>query len=457
MIINILRKLEVNRAVLYNSLSQGWSILAGPVTMLLIAYRLSAEEQGYYYTFSSVLALEVFVELGLVTVIVQVASHEWAFLQRDTSGRIVGDTHALSRLASLTRFALRWYFVCGLIIMGALSAGGYLFFLSRPHPEIAWQIPWFLLCFMAGLALMMSPVFSIIEGCNQVDSIYSFRFVQGALSSLAVIGSISLGFGLYALAIAAVVRFAAGIAYLLVKYFVFLKQLLTCAITSRIDWLEEVWPFQWRIGISWLSGYFIFSIFTPVMFYYHGPTVAGQMGMTWGIIVMIESVSNAWLNTRMPLFGILIAQHNYAELDRIFRRLFLITVGIAATLALILWVVYFGLQASDLEIRRRLLPMLPMTLFLLHRIINVAVSAMALYLRAHKQEPMMIPSVIGALLAGPSTWLLGAAYGPTGAAAGILAIGLIWGIPSTCYVFTKYRKKWHSEPGSMSIDRVVLL
>lgn len=449
----LLRKLEVNRAVFHSIMSIGWSALAGPLTMLIIAYWLTAEQQGYYYTFSSVLVLQIFVELGLATVIVQVTSHEWAFLKRDANGKISGDTRALSRLASLARFALRWYFVCGIIVMGVLSVGGYLFFMAKPHPEISWQMPWFSLCFVAGLALMMSPLFSIIEGCNQVASIYSFRFVQGVLSSLAVIVSMLLGLGLYALAIAALMRIASGVVFISWKHYNTIFQLLTFQIVDRINWSKEVWPFQWRIGISWLSGYFIFSIFTPVMFYYHGAKVAGQMGMTWAIVSMIGSVSYPWITTRMPQLGILIAHHQYAELDRLFSRLFRITVGIAAVLSLVVWLLIYGLHLSDLKIGDRLLSMLPVTLLLIHRILNVMIDDMALYLRAHKREPMMIPSVVGAILAGTSTWLLGAAYGPTGAAAGFLALGIIWGMPSCLFIFFRCRKKWHNESPRNNICR----
>jgi len=41
-VIGLLRRLEVNRAVFFSILTQGWSALAGPVTMLVIAHWLSA-------------------------------------------------------------------------------------------------------------------------------------------------------------------------------------------------------------------------------------------------------------------------------------------------------------------------------------------------------------------------------------------------------------------------------
>lgn len=439
----ILRRFEVNRAVFFSVLTQGWSALAGPATMLVIAHWLTAVEQGFYYTFSSVLALQVFVELGLVTVIVQVASHEWAFLKREPDGRISGDLRALSRLASLLRFALKWYAVSGLLVMVGLSVGGFIFFSAKPHPEIAWQWPWFALCGIAGLALMMSPIFSVIEGCNQVASIYSFRFTQGILNSLAVIVSLLLGLGLYALAVAALVRFMCGLMFIAWKHRVFIRQILTTGITERINWLGEVWPFQWRIGVSWMSGYFIFSIFTPVMFYYHGPKVAGQMGMTLTLVAAIEALAAAWIGTRTPQFGMLIAQKQYTELDRLFRRLLRVTLSLAAICALGVFGLVYGLQTARLPLADRVLPLLPVALLLGQKILNVAVADMALYLRAHKSEPLMLSSIISAVLVGLSTWVLGAHYGPTGAAAGFLTVSVVWGFPSCYYVFQHYRAIWH--------------
>lgn len=34
----------------------------------------------------------------------------------------------------------------------------------------------------------------------------------------------------------------------------------------RVSWKTEIWPLQWRIALSWLSGYFIFQLFTPILF-----------------------------------------------------------------------------------------------------------------------------------------------------------------------------------------------
>jgi O-antigen/teichoic acid export membrane protein len=69
---------------------------------------------------------------------------------------------------------------------------------------------------------------------------------------------------------------------------------------------------------------------------------------------------------------------------------------------------------------------------------------MAWYLRAHKREPMMLPSLIGGILAGLSTWVLGEKYGPTGAAAGFLALGIFFVLPVTAAVFISCKRAWHA-------------
>ena len=97
----LLNRTEVDQAVIFVLLNRGWQILTMPATLFLIAKHFSPEVQGFYYTFVSVLALQSFLELGFVIVIINVSSHEWAHLRLDEAGNIVGRQEALSRLASL--------------------------------------------------------------------------------------------------------------------------------------------------------------------------------------------------------------------------------------------------------------------------------------------------------------------------------------------------------------------
>jgi len=440
------KSVDANPAVVFSLLTQAWSTVTGLATLLVIARWLTPVEQGYYYTFNSVLALQVFMELGLTTVIIQVASHEWARLKREQSGYISGDATALSRLASLLRFALRWYVIAGFAVMVGLGYSGVLFFSATPDSQIAWRGAWLFLCGAAGLSLMTSPLLSVMEGCNQIASIYSFRLLQGVLSSVAVIACVLLGYGVWALGAGAIVRLICAVAFVAAKHRVFIAQLLATPTPERIDWRTELWPFQWRIAVSWLCGYFIFSIFTPVMFHYFGPKVAGQTGMTLTLAMAIEALAYPWIGTRVPQFGILIARKQFRELDTLFRRQLTVGLGITSACAIIALGVVWWAQAAQLPIAARVLPPLALGMFLGQRVVNFGINAMAIYLRAHKAEPLMLPSLGTAVFVAASTFTLGVHYGPTGAAAGFLGVTTVWAFPACILIFQRCRAKWHYEP-----------
>src|ERR1035441_4566872 len=72
--------LGLDRAVGFTVLARFWGSAAGLVTVLLIARFLSPAEQGYYYTFGSLVAMQMIFELGFSFVILQLASQERARL-----------------------------------------------------------------------------------------------------------------------------------------------------------------------------------------------------------------------------------------------------------------------------------------------------------------------------------------------------------------------------------------
>src|ERR1700719_2062578 len=86
----ILRFMGIDRAIGYTVLARGWAALAGLVSLLLIARTLSPAEQGYYYTFGSLVALQIVFELGFSYVILQLASHERAELSISSDYEING-------------------------------------------------------------------------------------------------------------------------------------------------------------------------------------------------------------------------------------------------------------------------------------------------------------------------------------------------------------------------------
>ena len=440
----LLHQAEIDRAVLFAILARTWGVAAGPVTALFIATKFTPALQGYYYTFMSLLGLQVFAELGLGTVIIQFASHEWSRLGLDDRGRIIGDKSSLSRLVTLAQAALKWYLAAGIIVILGLGLGGNIFFSQSPGAIINWRWPWYTLCFLTGINLSLVPIWSLLEGCNQVSKVYFYRFFQGLCTTLSIWLAISLGAKLWIASFSSLAGFICAATFIRRDFWNFFKILFFARPTGqRLHWRSEILPMQWRIALSWISGYFAFSLFTPILFQYQGPEVAGQMGMTWSLVVCVGAISSAWLFPRVPQFGMLIAQREYNKLDRIFWHTTKIMASTSSLLALAVWLLVSILYTIHHPLANRILPPLPMGIFLLAQVIQTISFPISSYLRAHKKEPLLFLSVIFAGLNVLSALILGRYFSSTGIAVGYLMANLII-FPCLVWVWYRCRTKWHS-------------
>lgn len=436
----------MDRAVLFGLLSKIWGLAAGLISLLIIATFFTPEIQGYYYTFFTLLALQTFVELGLGIVIQQFASHEWAKLSFNNEGKIVGDLNALSRLSSIAKVGVKWFAIGGVSLSFGLSIGGYVFFSTSPDLHVNWVAPWFALCLLTGITILLQPVWSLLEGCNQVRELYTFRFAQGIIANIVAWSAIMLGAQLWTVTISSLSGLICAVYFLNKYYTSFLKTLLFSEHDGQIvKWTTDLLPMQWRIALSWISGYICFSLFTPVLFKFHGPVVAGQMGMTWSLVHVIGSIAGSWLAPRVPQMAMYAAERRYKELDHLFWRVTKMVVFVAAFVALAIMIFVLFINWSDMAIAKRLssrvFPPLTVMLFLFAQILQVSSTPFSSYMRAHKQEPLMLLSVISAVMIGASTVILGKYFSGAGVAFGYLIAHVII-IPMVFLIWHKRRKFW---------------
>jgi hypothetical protein len=443
----------IDRAVVYALLEPLQKLFLGPVTSLLIAVCFTSELQGYYFTFYSLLGLQVFAELGLGQVLIQFASHEWAKLRLDDRGAIIGDAEALSRLSSLGRIAMGWYAVAGVALAIVLSFAGHMFFLHSPRADLAWATPWLVVSMLAGLNLTLLPLFALLEGCNQVSQVYGFKLTATLAMTIAIWLSIALGAGLWTPAIAVVVRITYS-AMFVVRHRRFFAGILTRFPSRAVHWRLEVWPMQWRIALSWVCGYLSSSLFTPVAFHYNGAAVGGQTGMTLNVVGALSIASANWMYAKVPRFGVLIARGEYQELDRLALRSALASLSISAFLAFLLWCAVLALNVLRHPLADRILSPTPVALFAAAGVLMQIPFNQAIYLRAHRREPFVLVSVLHGGLTCLSTLTLGALYGPVGAAAGSLGVVALVVIPAGTVTWMRCRTAWHRRASDTPPDRV---
>jgi O-antigen/teichoic acid export membrane protein len=420
--------------------------VAGLVTVALIARFLSPSEQGYYYTFGSLIALQIVFELGFSFVILQMASHERAHLTISPSEAISGDSVAHDRLASVLQKTVRWYSTAAALLAVFLLTAGSYFFSVHEHAgdHVFWRIPWYTAAMAATLTFQLDPFLSFMEGCGFVPNVARVRLAQAATGSSLAWMALVAHHGLFAPAM--VISGNAGVAFIWLfrRRHLLLPLLRHDPGENRIHWMKEVWTFQWRIAVSWLCGYFIFQLYNPVLFAYRGAVTAGQMGMSLSLANALISVAISWVNTKAAPFGAMIARREYVQLDRLFFQSVKQSLVVCVAGAVVVWLAAIYLNWAHIPIAHRILDPVSLGILLVNSLISVVVFAEATYLRAHKQEKFLLNSVLGAVLVGSSTYFLGRSHGAIGVVTGTLLVSLMMGLPLGTYTFLKYRRIWHA-------------
>jgi O-antigen/teichoic acid export membrane protein len=438
--------LGLDRAVAFTVLARGWTSASGLVTVALIAHLLSPAQQGYYYTYASLIALQMVFELGFSQVVMQLASHERAHLRIEDDGNVTGDETAHARLASILQLAVRWYGAGALLFGGIIVPSGIYFFSSHQHAGIAvqWREPWIAAAAVATGAFFLDPLYSFFEGCGFVSNVARMRWAQAIVGSSFAWTALIIHHGLYAPAAVIGGQVAVGATWLCRRRRL-LRHLLTYETRgSMVSWKDEIWPFQWRIAISWISGYFVYQTFNPFLFAFKGPVAAGQMGMSLSFANSLMVIAMAWISTKAAPFGLLIARKSYTELDRLFFKALMQSTVIAVVGALIIWAAVDALHVQHNRYAHKLLSPLPFALLLSAAIANHVFGSMGTYLRAHKQEVLFHLSVAIALAVLVSNYLLGKTVGALGMVAGYLGIIAVLGLGFGTATFRKYRRIWHS-------------
>lgn len=437
----------LDRAIAYTVLGRFWQAFAGLITLLLITRYLTPNEQGYYYTFYSLVALQIVFELGFSFVILQLAAHERAQLTLSADGCIGGDPVSHARLASILHKAVYWYLVAGLLMTIALVPAGFAFFNAHqvPGSRVAWRLPWCWLVLFNMLAFQIDPVFSFLEGCGFVAEVARRRFWQALLGSVMAWMAMLAHHGLYAPAMLILGQVSVSFGYLLFSDH---RRLLVGLMRHRVGgykvaWRAEIWPFQWKIALSWLCGYFIFQLFSPILFAFQGPVVAGRMGMSLNVATGIGSIAMAWMNTKASPFGQMVARREFKALDRLFFRTLKQSTLLLVFGSLLFLVLLWLYGGHHPKFTTRLLPEWALALLLIQTTMSHVVYSEALYLRSHKEEPFVGQAVVSALLVGGLTYVLGRYWGANAVVVGLVAQGLFFGLPSGTYLFLTYRRRWH--------------
>jgi len=325
-----------------------------------------------------------------------------------------------------------------------LMIGGTRFFSLHQQPQSPniWIVPLRVTVLACAITFSIGPILSFLEGCGQVAQVARMRFFQSTVSVGLSWTAMLTHHGLFSPAMVLLGQGFVASLLLLSRRKLLVPLLRKQVAQLGISWRREVWPFQWKIAISWLCDYFIFQLFTPVLFAFRGPEEAGKMGLSMSVVLQLSAMMLAWMTTKAAPFGSLIAKKDTPELDRMFfrslRQSISLFVGAAA-------LVMMGVLAAPYilpKISRRIEDWPIFLLLLLTALSSHVVQSEAIYLRAHKCEPFLVQSVVIALCTAASVVVLAKTSGAWGVSLAYFVVLGVAGVISATAIFRNKRSQW---------------
>jgi hypothetical protein len=446
MILKLIKLLGIDKSIAFVVLNRGWVLISGVVTLTFVVTNLSEVEQGFYFTFLSILGLQVFFELGLGFVVMQTTSHLMKGVAFDKR-QLVGDSDSIAKISNFFIDAAKWYGAISILFIFIILFAGLLFFSSAElQSEITWETPWIFLVIVFGLTIVVNACFSFLEGVGRIADMALARLTQSVLSVAILWIGFILDFNLFSLSLMYLAQLCVGILWVILKYKNLLMFLVANrSIKNRINWRNDVWPFQWRISVSWIAGYFGFQALTPIIFSQMGPVAAGQMGLIFSIMMAISSGSIAWVSTKSARFGRLVAEERYSDLNVMYKDSSRISM-ILAFISMFLFILIVSIATQYLPNFVSRLPSLEVILLISIGVLsNNYISIQALYLRSFKQELFMSLSIASGILVTLSTVASSIYLNMTYVAGGygmiMLAILVFWSTP----ILNRFRSKFIEE------------
>ena len=382
---------------------RGWLTLSGAGTLFFVSHALSRSEQGLFFTFLSLAAIQSIFEAGITSIFFNFTAHERALLAASPSLPEAQHATARARLAALIKLSRRWFMTLAVLFSLLVGTCGYFFVdaaVRRESLDIHWQTPYFLLIASISLSLLNLSRIPILEGFGKIADIANFRLRSSVVSVLLLWAGMVAGWGLWALAICYLVQnalMAAQIAMAFRELALPAPSAVESAEECALNWRTEILPVQFRLAGSYFCGYFIAQAVVPFTLHFHGAVTAGQVGLMLSVFNALASIVASYMYAAAPKYAEYIAHRNLVPLAPFFSRVTGVTLAAAvAVYACALLAAYAG-KHSGLPIAGSLPSMAIVACMAAIGLANAFGGSIATLLRAQKKDPMLPMSVAVAL------------------------------------------------------------
>ncbi len=427
----------IDSLILYSSLAktlQGVGLLA---LLFSVNTYLDEIQRGFYFSFSSLVALQVFFELGIGVVVLQNAARLIVSCGGNLDSNI-NDKSLYKDIRGLYQFNLVWTALAGALLFLLIFPLGKIFFGGIPESVLlSWQSEWLLLCVSVAFFLPLSAQLSFFEGSGYLKEVLKLRVALSFLSYLNGIIALVLGYGLYAVAVTFMTQI-----FLILIWLTLIKRQQTLLMFQTLPtfknlykWFKKLLPMQWKIALSWVCGYIAFQTATPITLSYFGAGPAGEIGLFLTISNMFVGFMGAWMSTKIPIFSKLIENNEIKVLNNLFYETIKKSSIVFLFISIFLYLfsqIYLGYSKTNFITTYAVI-----TFIIISGLTSISF-AQAVYLRSFLKELFVPSSIAYALLVICLLPFLISLYELKGLLASFLIAGLI-STTMTTIIFLRFK------------------
>jgi len=378
-----LKALGIDYSVGISLVARLFSVVSGPVSLVVVSTFLTVKEQAYFYTFTSLFGIKMLFDLGMGRAITQHVAH--CYGSRQVNRR------EANNFRQIVRFSGVWYLVAAGLLFVVLIVAGNFIMGKNGGADIKWYEAWVVAAAGVSLLSFLSPIYSIQLGLQMRSEVFSAQCLSEFLMKISLWLCLCLGLGLFSVSISLAVSLTIVLLYALYAIFGNIKRFyLEAASIIERRFYRGILKFQSKLVLSWVGIYLSLFSLVPVVFKLSSIEFSARFGMSVTLSMAISNIGLIWVSTKAPLFGRLVAEEKFIELWISFKGAAIRGFMVATFFYLIALAVIAVGVSREISQLDRLLPISQMLFLFLKSALILTASYMTDLLRAFKDEPLFL-------------------------------------------------------------------
>ena len=410
-------------------------ILNGLISVLLIPIFLSIEEQGIWFLILSFGSIILLFSASQNSIVVIFGAHEFKNLKINKL-EILGEIKYLDNLYSFLSFSNKFFIkILSFIIIIVFI----FFYFYIDSSEQDYNLVFLLYLLGLYLYAINFSILSYLESFNVVQYSYMLKSILMLLLILSIIIFLVNDFGLFSLSLSFLISMSLSAGYLFYRFNNIIRNSLN-SITPFKRTKEKVFlNYFKKNSFSMVSGFLLFQIYTPLVYYYKGSEYSGKVGLSIAIFTALFAVSISILQAKIPSVIKLIAVKKYLEAYEIYfntaKKTFLIYILLLVLgMYLLFYVDIFNIyKVRIVEINSFLI--LSISWFL-----QLIVYILVTYVRCFKRELFIPPTIVSVIYILISTSIILSNFSVEYIFLGLLS-SYIFGLPWIYYIYKNFFKQ----------------